>query len=296
MCQLDTDVLIVGAGPTGLTMANQLNKYGVRYKIIDQNDQPSLYSKALVVHSRTLEMLELLGITNKMIKKSLIGKQLNFYFNDEPLFTMDVSLLRMKTDYPFLSILPQSETEKILENNIPANTVQRRTKLMDVQHEEDFVQATVVKDGKEDTITSNFIIGCDGAHSTTRNLAQMPFEGESENITMMLGDVKIDEPMVNNKLSLISTERGLLFFAPFHNGYTRVIIMDFDKQGDQFPEEVTTEEIQDSVTKLYPEPLQLQDPYWLSGFTASHRHVPSYKDKRMFLVGDAAHIHNPLGG
>ncbi|SFK32054.1 2-polyprenyl-6-methoxyphenol hydroxylase [Halobacillus dabanensis] len=296
MYELDTEVLIVGAGPTGLTMANQLNNYGVQYQIIDQNEQPSLYSKALVVHSRTLELLRIFGVTNKLMKESTIGEHLNFYYRDERLFSMDVSLLKMKTDYPFLSILPQSETEKILENNLPDKTVQRSTKLLDVQQEKDFVRATVLKNGKEQTITSKYIIGCDGAHSTTRDLAQMPFEGESENVSFMLGDVKIDEPSLDNRLSLISTERGLLFFAPFQNGYTRVIVMDFDKQGDRFPEEVTFKEIQDSVTKLYPEPLQLLDPYWLSSFTASHRHVPSYKDKRLFLVGDAAHIHNPLGG
>ncbi|SEI01525.1 2-polyprenyl-6-methoxyphenol hydroxylase [Halobacillus karajensis] len=296
MQQLDTDVLIVGAGPTGLMMANQLNKYGVRYQIIDENDHPSIYSKALVIHARTMEMLELLGLANKMVNKSFITHHLNFYYNDEPLFTMDVSRLRMNTDYPFISILPQSKTEKMLENNLPANTVQRSTKLSRIQQDEDFVRATVIKDGEPYTITARYVIGCDGAHSTTRELAQMPFEGESENITVMLGDVKTNDPELNHKLSLLSTEHGLLFLAPFQNGYIRVIVIDFDKQGDQFPKEVTLEEIQSSVTKIYPSSLQLKEAFWLSSFTPSHRQVPSYRDKRVFFAGDAAHIHNPLGG
>ncbi|WP_281975134.1 FAD-dependent monooxygenase [Halobacillus litoralis] len=296
MQELDTDVLIVGAGPTGLMMANQLNKYGIRYLIIDQKNRRSLYSKALVVHARTIEMLEILGVEDKWINESFISKQLNFYYNDESLFTIDFSLLRKKTDFPFLSILPQSETERLLENNLPAEPVQWSTKLIDIQHHEDSARATVIKGGEEYDICARYVIGCDGAHSKTRKLVQMPFEGESENITVMLGDVEINEPSLNNKLSLISTQRGLLFFAPFQNNYTRVIAIDFDKQGSNFPEEVTLDEIQASVTKLYPESLQLENPFWLSSFTASHRQVPSYKDKRVFFAGDAAHIHNPLGG
>ncbi|WP_082232750.1 FAD-dependent monooxygenase [Halobacillus massiliensis] len=290
------EVLIIGAGPTGLMMANQMERYGISYRIIDRKSGRSKYSKALVIHSRTLEMMGLLGMSESFVKKSFITPSLHFYYERKKLFEISLSHLRHQTKFPFLSIMPQSETEKLLEEELAKGLVEWKTELIDFTQTVDRVEAVIKSGDTEEKVAAKYVIGCDGARSTVRHFLGMPFEGKSENVHVMLGDVEIDDQELSGNPHLFTTERGLQFFAPFQDKYTRVIAIDFKKQGDHFPKEVTMEELRDTVDKIYPGTLNLENPYWLSAFSASHRHVPAYQDNRVFLAGDAAHIHNPLGG
>ncbi|UOQ46421.1 FAD-dependent monooxygenase [Halobacillus salinarum] len=293
--EANTDVLIVGAGPSGLMLANQLRKYGVRFQIIEQREEPSAFSKALVVHSRTLEMMDLLGISQKFIEEGFINKQIHFSYHQEKMFAVDFSNLKEHTNFPFMSIIPQSETERILEEQLPDGAVERGVELVSLTQHGETVSAVVNQGAEEHTITSKYLVACDGAHSTTRHLLDIPFEGESEGVNVILGDVKVDDPSLNSRLSLNSSDNGLLFSAPFSNGLTRVIAIDYERQGE-YPESPRLKDLQESVSRVYPEELILTDPYWVSSFTASHRQIPYYRKQRVFFVGDAAHIHNPIGG
>ena len=294
MQETNTDILIIGAGPSGLALANQLERYGVRYRIIDQNKERSRYSKALVMHPRTLEMMDLLGLSESFLQAGTPYKEINFHYNEDLLAVLDFTNISVSADFPFVNVIPQSRTEEILESGLGHARVEREISLTGLEQKEGIVHASVQKANGEETITARYAVGCDGAHSTTRDLLQIPFTGESEEVNVMLADVKLAAP--KEDISLTSSDRGLVFLAPFQGEYTRVIVIDYKKQGENFPEEVTLADMEDSLAEIYPETLSLHDPYWISSFSASHRQASSYREGNVFLAGDAAHIHNPIGG
>ncbi|MGP4075800.1 FAD-dependent monooxygenase [Halobacillus sp. K22] len=294
MQETHTDILIIGAGPSGLTLANQLERYGVRYRIIDQNKERSRFSKALVMHPRTLEMMDLLGLSQSFLQAGTPYKEIDFYYNEDMLAVLDFSNISVSADFPFVNVIPQSKTEEILESGLAQSRVERAVTLTGLEQQEELVHASIQKATSEETITARYVIGCDGAHSTTRHLLQIPFTGESEEVNVMLADVKLSPS--KNGISLTSSDRGLVFVAPFQGEYTRVIVIDYKKQGEDFPEEITLADIEDSLAEIYPETLSLHEPYWISSFSASHRQASTYREGNVFLAGDAAHIHNPIGG
>ncbi|MFQ3542897.1 FAD-dependent monooxygenase [Halobacillus rhizosphaerae] len=291
----DTDVLIIGAGPSGLMLANEFEKHQVDYQIIDQSLERSHYSKALVVHSRSMEMLDMLGLADKFTTRGLLIKNIELYYKKERILENDFSLLHDDTDHPYLCIFPQSDTEAILERNLPPTKVLRGNKLLSLHTTDNGTIASIEKeDGRITTIKGKYMAACDGAHSRVRKELNMNFKGKSEDVHVMLGDVKLNNLQEKNKLRLISSDAGMMFLAPFKNGYTRVIAIDYQKQ--DMDGEVDLVGLQESVNKISPDPLRISDPYWLSNFTASHRQVDHYFKDGVFFVGDAAHIHNPAGG
>ncbi|WP_158598315.1 FAD-dependent monooxygenase [Falsibacillus albus] len=294
------DVLIIGAGPVGLTMANQLARYGVDFEIIDQKAGCSLYSKALGVHARTLEMFDMMGMVDKFLDRGLKGTGLEINFSDGLRLEVDVSHIDGQTSYPYLLILPQSETEKILEENLKEkfkHQVKWSHELMEIRQTSDGVEAVVNdSDGTENVLTAKYLIACDGAHSRVRHLLNTPFEGSTESVQVMLGDVKIDPPLESKNFSVFASPKGVIALAPFKEDYTRVIAIDFAKQDRGKDVKVSMDDLQDSIANIRSEEIKISDPFWLSQFTASHRQVPQYRYQNIFYAGDAAHIHNPLGG
>ncbi|MCG1028560.1 FAD-dependent monooxygenase [Virgibacillus halodenitrificans] len=296
MKQTHTEVLIIGAGPTGLMLANMLHTYGIHFRIIDKKQGPSRYSKALGIHPRAMEIMELAGLSAPFLKHGFLAKHAQLYSNNKPLFRINFSLLNRDTDYSFLNIIPQRETELILENHLPPKKVERGKRLTNLIQEHNGVKALIQGQTEEEEVSARFVVGCDGAHSSTRKILQMPFEGKSEGVSVMLGDVKLKQSPFREYLNLISNKNGLLFVAPFKGEYTRIIVIDLTKQGRHFPSKVDMNTFRASISHVYGESLEIEDPYWLSGLTTSHRHAASYRDGNVLLAGDAAHVHNPVGG
>ncbi|SFT01893.1 FAD-dependent monooxygenase [Marininema halotolerans] len=290
-----TDVLIVGAGPTGLMAANELLHGGVDFTIIEKREAPSIYSKALGIQPRSLEALDRLGLAETFIKQSFLLPGAKFHL--EKAGTVTVELSQLDSRFPYLCTLPQSETERILEEHLNHHevTVQRQWELNQLSQTEDGVTATVNHAEGTTQIKARYVLACDGSHSPVRKALGISFLGKKDNISFALGDVSI-EGLEHGYLNAFLTERGIAAFFPFKEGHFRVITIDFSKMDQSHHKELPLEELQNQIDHLLPGRFRLSKPRWLARFGTDHRQIPSYRTGSTFFLGDAAHIHNPIGG
>lgn len=298
------DVLIVGAGPTGLTLALELARRQISFAIIDKKAGPSITSKALALHSRTLEVFENMGIVGQFLESGIELNTINMFAGDKRL--AQLSLDELDSSYPFALSLPQYKTEEILIDCLSKYSihVEWNKTLTTIDNNSNHVVSTVELDnGTTQSITSNWLVGTDGAHSTVRHQLGLEFIGEKYPATWILGDVKAEGECKENEINLYNSEDGLLAFFPYGKSRFRVVAdktntMDAEKKETTFTEydPPTIEELQEAVDKRSNLKVKLSDPKWLSAFSIHCRHVSQYRVNRVFLAGDAAHIHSPAGG
>ena len=216
------DVLVVGAGPVGLTMACELARSGVRCRIIDKVAAPASTSRALAIFPRTLEVFEMMGVIDPVLKA---GHQLNgvaIYNRSGQIAHIGFSSLPSR--YRFAISLPQSQTERLLIEHLAhfGIVVEREKELVTLSQSTDTVQ-TVIRDseGLEERLESDWLIGCDGAHSSVRRLLSLPFEGDDYPETFLLADVKIDGLRDHIHIHLFLTGEGLVGIFPFRGDRCR---------------------------------------------------------------------------
>ena len=290
-------VLVAGAGPVGLTMACELARNGVRCRIIDKLAAPASTSRALAIFPRTLEMFQIMGMIDPVLKA---GHQLNgvaFYNGSGQIGHIGFSNLPSR--YRFAISLPQSETERLLIEHLAGFgvMVDREKELVTLSQSADAVQA-VLRDpaGNEEELESDWLVGCDGAHSSVRHLLSLPFEGDAYSETFLLADVKIDGPLDHIHIHLFLTEEGVVGIFPFRGDRCR-IIANVQTEADRRPSlDLRLEEIQALVESRTNCGLRLTDPVWLTRFHISHRKIQDFRVGHIFLAGDSAHIHSPAGG
>jgi 2-polyprenyl-6-methoxyphenol hydroxylase-like FAD-dependent oxidoreductase len=290
-------VLVVGAGPVGLTMACELARYGVPVRIIDKSAERTDKSKALVVWSRTLELLEQAGAVAPFIAN---GRQLvaaNMYSGSRRIARIDLTTIR--STYAFGLMLPQSQTEEILEAHLAGFglKVERETELLDFKESADGVEATLrdVQRGTE-TVRTPWLIGCDGAHSRVRHGLSLAFEGSTLQTDWVLANVHIRNwPVPETELGVYWHAEGALAVFPIGPGRFRVIA-DIGAANDPKATDPDLAQMQGIVDRRGPGGATLLDPLWLAGFRINERKVTAYRKGRSFLVGDAAHVHSPAGG
>jgi 2-polyprenyl-6-methoxyphenol hydroxylase-like FAD-dependent oxidoreductase len=290
-------VLVVGAGPVGLTMACELARYGVPVRIIDQNTGRTDKSKALVVWSRTLELLEQAGAVSPFIAS---GRQLvaaNMYSGSSRIARIDLTTIR--SNYAFGLMLPQSTTEELLEAHLAGFglKVERETALLDFKESADGV-AAALRDaqGRTETVRTPWLIGCDGAHSQVRHGLSLAFEGSTLQTDWVLADVHIRNwPVPETELGTYWHAEGALAVFPIGPGRFRVIA-DIGRASGPRAADPDLAQIQAIVDRRGPGGATLLDPIWLAGFRINERKVSAYRKGRSFLVGDAAHVHSPAGG
>ena len=293
-----TTALVVGAGPVGLAMAAELKRYGVAVRLIDRASAPSDKSKALVVWSRTLELFDRMGCGEDF---AAAGNRLSgaaLWADGKRLAHLDFT--GIDSPHAYGLAIPQSETERLLALHLArlGGGVEREVELTEFSPSETGVRARLRRaDGGEEEVECDWLIGCDGAHSTVRHGLGMTFSGVTETADFWLADVAIEGASMRwDELGLFWHKNGILAIFPFSVGRAR-IIGDLGPAPSEAPRpDPTLAEVQRLVEERGPAGLRLSDPVWLANFRINERKVAEYRRGRAFLAGDAAHIHSPAGG
>ncbi len=300
-----TDLLIVGAGPTGLTAAAEAVRHGLSVRIVDVNSTRSIYSKALVLHSRTLEIFTDMGFVDEVLQSGQEFRALNIYAEGKALTRIDFRALDWQDAiYPFWLSLPQSDTERLLEEHLArlGVHVERQTKLTHLTQQDEQVQATLARldeNGEtisEEIVTTSWLIGCDGASSTTRKLCDIAYEGTAKDEVFILGDVQIDWAQQEDEGQNFMSADGILLVVPLPQPKQYRIIAHMPAlSGEQAPV-VSLELLQSLMDERTGLESHLYDLEWHSNFSVKHLVAANHRQERVFLAGDAAHIHSPVGG
>jgi 2-polyprenyl-6-methoxyphenol hydroxylase-like FAD-dependent oxidoreductase len=292
-----TDVLIIGAGPVGLTVAIELARRNVNVRIIEKRDKPSTRSKALVIHARTLEFFDILGIADELVESGYTSPGIDFSADAEN--PLRANMYGLDTRFPYILILPQAETEAILERHLNqfGIEVERSSSLTHFQETETGVNATIeYKDCSQIEIESKYLVGADGSRSTVREGLKLPFEGSPYSWTAFLGDIHMEGHHAEGGTEQHSNDRGLAFIVPFDDGSHRIVTIDRKYQNQPEKRGLELEELQESISAILEKPVSLSQPKWLSRWGAELRLAPRYQVGRVFIAGDAAHTHSPAGG
>ncbi len=298
---MSTDVLIAGAGPVGLAMASELARYGMSVRIIDKNDGRTDKSKALVIWARTLELMERMGpgCAEKFVAAGMKVEGANIFQGRDTVGHVD--LTQIESRYNFALMLPQSETERLLEEHLAGLgvKVERQTELVKFSAGSENIACTLVSGGQEEIVQPGWLIGCDGAHSAVRHGLGMEFSGSTMLVDWILADIHLDGLSGPPAVDIWWDSDGVLAMFPIKPGRCRVIA-DIGpskiQSGPANRPDPTLAEVQAILDKRGPGDLKASDPAWLAGFTINERKVADYRSGRIFLAGDAAHVHSPAGG
>jgi 2-polyprenyl-6-methoxyphenol hydroxylase-like FAD-dependent oxidoreductase len=291
-------VLIVGAGPTGLTAAMELSRLGVNIMIIDKASGPSTTSKALAVQSRTLELLELRGLSEEMLSKGNQAVATTIYNEKKELGKVDLTMIESR--YNFCLLIPQSETEGILRRKVERQEVQIQwnTEMTGfVPNEEGSgVKATIINaDGVQNEIVTDCLISAEGAHSIARKLLNLHFEGKTMGQNYALGDLHVDGELSEKELSIFIGKKGFLAAFPMGNKRFRLMVTDPDNHTKNDPAP-SLDELQKLYDQVVHFPAKLYDLQWSSRYGINSRMMRTLKSGNIFFGGDSAHIHSPAGG
>jgi 2-polyprenyl-6-methoxyphenol hydroxylase-like FAD-dependent oxidoreductase len=304
----DLDVLVVGAGPTGLALACQLARWGVRFRIIDKRPDRAQESRALGVQPRSLELLQSIGLGERLAARGRTTTRLVLHLDRARPAAIDLGDAgRTDTRFPYILLVSQADTEGVLVDHLESCgvTIERRVELLTFQQNPNGLICTLRHaDEREEPVRVRYLAGCDGAHSTVRKAANIPFEGGAYEQNFALGDVEVDGPLVPGAVNVFALGRGLAVFFPLgHPSTWRVIAIQGRDPQAAFPDptdEVSTHdlslpELQTMVDDPTRGAVRLRDPVWLTRFRLHHRQAARYRQGNIFLAGDAAHIHSPVG-
>jgi 2-polyprenyl-6-methoxyphenol hydroxylase-like FAD-dependent oxidoreductase len=287
---MNTDVLIVGAGPVGLTLAASLAGRGVDAILLDRAEQGANTSRAAVIHARTLEVLDGLGITATLVEHGVIVPTFTVRDRDRALLSVDFRDL--PTPYPYTLMLPQDRTEQILADRLHhlGGGVRRGAEVTGARQDDDGVTATLA-DGS--TIRAKYLVGADGMHSVVRARAGIGFTGRAYEESFVLADVRMDWSLPGDEVDLFFSPAGLAVIAPLPGGRHRIVAT-----LGEAPEHPGLADVQALLDERGPrrEPARVREIVWSSRFRVHHRLADRYRSGRIFLAGDAAHVHSPAGG
>lgn len=289
-------VLIVGAGPVGLSLALMLLRHGISVRVIDKNEGPSVFSKAQVIHARTMEVLHELGVVAPFAEQGRKVRQVCLtQSGGTPITEFEILMPGDDTRYPFLLNISQAETERILRESLQEKgiSIEWQTRLDHFTQDETGVEATLVhSDGQNEQIRIPFLVGCDGAHSTVRKTLGLSFEGSTYDWKITQADVHVDFPRDFSPSAMLGFlgPAGIVGFFPLP-GDKRYRMMVFDET-----ENPTLAFFQEAAEARALPGTKVSDPRWMVSFRINCRMVNQYRQGRVFVVGDAAHIHSPAGG
>lgn len=289
-----TEAVIVGAGPTGLVLANRLASRGVEFVIVDRLPRHGNASRAAVVHARTLERLEELGLAGALVERGVKVPRFTVRDRDRTLLTIDFG--KLPTKYPYTLMIPQGEIEEILENRLRerGHRVHRGVEARDVAQQPD--GATVALDGPDGRATeirAQYVVGADGLHSLVREKAGIRFLGGTYGQSFILADVHMDWALDPHEVMLFFSPAGLVVVAPLPHALHRIVAT-VDDAPDR-PNLADLQAILDARGPKFPA-AKVTAVTWSSRFRVHHRIADRYRVGRLFIAGDAAHVHSPAGG
>lgn len=297
---MQTEVLIVGAGPTGLSLACQLIRHNVDFVIIDKKETTTPHSKAIGVHARTLEIYEQIGLAEKAIADGAIVGKTRLLEEGEIRAEIDLSKFgEGMSAYPFLLVLEQGKHEKMLHDHITENgkEVLWQTELVNFSQTADGVTADLKSaDGSMQTIEAKYLVGCDGAKSPVRHTLGLEFGGGTFERIFYVADVQIDWPYSHDSLHVNLSKDNLLAFFPMPGDKHYRIVGNLPEGSAKEEGELVYEEIEQVIKNELKTALDVYNVNWFSTYKVHTRHVSKFSVGRCFLAGDSAHVHSPAGG
>lgn len=287
----DFDVLIVGGGPVGMLLASELRLARVRTTVLERLSERTPHSKAFGLHARSLESLDRRGLVESFRDGARSWNNGHFAGLD---VWVDFALLDSAHNYALLS--EQTRTERLLEERALESgaDIRRGHEVTAVRQDENGAEADVTGPDGAYTLRARYVVGTDGGHSLVRKSAGIGFPGTGGRVTARLADVVLAD-REKAPMGMERTERGLLFCVPLDDTYHRVATFDFEK-GKEPGSEPTLAEFTASLREIWGDDLGASEPRWLSWFTDSACQAERYREGRVFLAGDAAHTHFPVGG
>ncbi|WP_018658121.1 FAD-dependent monooxygenase [Actinomadura flavalba] len=287
----ETNIVLVGAGPTGLLLAGDLAAAGLDVTVLERRADESNLTRAFAVHARTLELLDMRGVAGELLATG----------TKVPLLRLPggarLDLSRLPGHFPYVLITPQYETERVLTDRALAAgaRIEYGTRVTGLRQDDDGVTVYAAgRDGPARGRRAAYVVGADGAHSTVRDALGLPFPGRAAVRSVMLADVRLTDPP--GDVLAVGAARGAFgFLAPFGDGRHRAIAWNDDADlDDDVP--VDVDDLRATLRRALGTDHGLHDPSWTSRFHSDERQVPRYRVHRVFLAGDAAHVHSPVGG
>ena len=302
---ITTDVLIVGAGPTGLALANVLAQYEVNFLVIDRESGPTSQSRAAIVHIRTLELWDKLGLADPAIADGVKVHGVNLFIKGKQVTHFPLAAREgVPSPFPFVLAYPQGQTERLLLKNLNADTdpVVWRTELIGFTPTDNGVRAVVRRsDGMLQEIEARYIIGADGANSLVRRLSNIDFPGTTYAPTAFLADVVLDPPPDASTIQLNLANGGFVGILALGEGRYRLFGALSPKYAAAFQSQhegrtVSLEHLQQWFEEYFSMSNRITRADWTSIYRIHHRLADHFRSGCIFLLGDAAHIHAPAGG
>ena len=292
------DVLIVGAGPTGLVLALWLTKIGIRVRIIDKAPAPGTTSRALAVQARTLELYRQLDLADAVIAKGRRGEAINMWIQGERKARVPLGAIgEGMTPYPYLQVFPQDEHERLLIERLEALgvSVQRQRELVAFADDGTRINARIrTPEGVEEVCEASYIVGCDGGHSTVRQQMGEDFPGGTYRQVFYVADIEGSGLAINGELNVALDEADFILVFPMSGeGRARLVGVVSDERAER-AETLAFEDV--SRTAIDALKIQVSKVNWFSTYRVHHRVADHFRKGRAFLAGDAGHIHSPAGG
>ena len=292
MLRTETQVLIVGAGPTGLALAARLSKAGVDHILVDALDGAQNTSRAAVVHAHTLEMLEAIDVVDAMEAQALPVS--HFTVRERGAALLDVIFDALPSRFRHLLMIPQTATEALLAARLTelGGAVHRGVAALGATADADGATVRVRTKTGEQNIHARFVVAADGMHSVIRPAAAIGFDGDTSGESFVLADVRMDWPFGAREVSMFFSPAGLVVVAPLPDGSYRVVAT-----LDDAPEKPGIADIQKLLDARGPtQSVRVTEIGWASRFRVHHRLAATYRKGPFLLMGDAAHVHSPAGG
>jgi 2-polyprenyl-6-methoxyphenol hydroxylase-like FAD-dependent oxidoreductase len=292
-----TQVLIVGAGPPGLMMACQLALRHIPFRIIDKREQHNGGSGALIIHARSLEFFNQMGIADKAISQGILVSKINVVFNGKKPLTLILNKMgNGQTKFPGLLLLEQTKTEQLLSDFLQSygHSVERKSELTGFsQYDEGCTNIVKKSDGKNIVIKSKFLIAADGSHSFIRDQLKIPFSGKTYELSLFVFDGKAEIKLPHDEICFSFTEKSSTGIFPLQGGRWRVD--GTIPKNISLKEEIVFGDIEPDYASRNRLKIKLHDPEWFSVFHSHQKYAGAFGYKRCLMIGDAAHVFSPVG-